>query len=97
MAGQRRVLAALWPDAVVGWVSLFPAWLGGKPQCLPCMSPSFLAASHASHIAAAPCACCLQGPLVGLAPRLAAYTRPGGLLGLSGEAAALALPLGRQS
>lgn len=26
----------------------------------------------------------LQGPLVGLAPRLAAYTRPGGLLGLSG-------------
>ncbi|PSC74509.1 ribosomal L11 methyltransferase isoform B [Micractinium conductrix] len=26
----------------------------------------------------------LQGPLVGLAPRLAAYTAPGGLLGLSG-------------
>lgn len=34
----------------------------------------------------------LQGPLVGLAPRLASYTRPGGLLGLSGGAAAL-LPL----
>ena len=26
----------------------------------------------------------LQGPLVALAPRLAAYTKPGGLLGLSG-------------
>jgi hypothetical protein len=27
----------------------------------------------------------MQGPLVALAPRLAAYTKPGGLLGLSGE------------
>ena len=27
----------------------------------------------------------LQGPLVALAPRLAAYTQPGGLLGLSGR------------
>lgn len=38
-----------------------------------------------SRRGACPSLGCLQGPLVGLAPRLAAYTKPGGVLGLSGE------------
>lgn len=66
---------------VVGWVN-HPAGcrsvcacydMAQHPRTAPCPPHTHASRPHRP-----------QGPLVGLAPRLAAYTKPGGLLGLSG-------------